>query len=139
MIEYQDLVGKKFGEDYEGEKLDCYGLVKILYKRCNIIIPEYDHSQVNCFKSVDVNSVINMFVNDWIQIDEPQFPCVVAIRNDVEYVNHVGFVLNNLHFREPAMRSHWQFLLVIIRVGPAGRQMGEWLIAEKIKYLPQTK
>lgn len=105
-MNYTDLIGVPFqnhGRDYE-HGLDCYGLVKEVYKRHGVEIPEYDADYTDM---VRINDLIegNTQGYPWKQITEPKVPCLIAIRfgSPVGVVNHTAVYIGGgkfIHTRE---------------------------------------
>ena len=87
MVKYQDLIGVEFrnhGRDVL-TGLDCYGLVKEIYKRFGVALPEFDAD----FDDVDKISCIikneqrskSIWRRIKTEVGEPiPVPCVMAIR-----------------------------------------------------------
>jgi cell wall-associated NlpC family hydrolase len=112
MIKYDDLIGIPFanrGRDPD-KGLDCYGLVKVIYNRQGIQLPEYSAEWNNAEK---INSLINGARNTgpWEEINagdiDKNVPCVIAIRLAAPpgMVNHTGVYIGNskfIHTRERA-------------------------------------
>ena len=106
MINYNDLIGVPFvnrGRDAQ-HGLDCYGLVKEVYKRNGIEIPEYD-VDYNDMDKVDELIEGNTQGYPWQEIREPQTPCLIAIRfgSPVGVVNHTAVYIGGgrfIHTRE---------------------------------------
>ena len=103
-----DLIGVPFknrGRDYH-EGLDCYGLVKEVYKRYGIDIPEYD-VEYQYDDMCRVNELIteNAETKLWKEIQEPKVPCVIAMRfgSPDGVVNHTAVYIGAgrfIHCRE---------------------------------------
>ena len=108
MVNVTDLIGVPFsnrGRKKE-EGLDCYGLVKEVYKRYGYSIPEYD-TQYNYDDMCRVNELIsgNIINYPWKEISEPKEPCLVALRFGCPMgtVNHTGVYIGGgrfIHARE---------------------------------------
>ena len=102
-MNYTDLIGVPFvskGRDMNG--MDCYGLVKEVYKRHGHNIPEYD-SQYKDFDDTDkIDSLIkgNTLGYPWKEISEPKVPCLIAIRFGTPdgVVNHTAVYIGNGQF-----------------------------------------
>ena len=103
---YTDLIGVPFqnrGRDYE-HGLDCYGLVKEVYKRHGIEIPEYD-ADYNDMERINELIEGNTQGYPWRELTEPKVPCLIAIRfgSPVGVVNHTAVYIGGgkfIHTRE---------------------------------------
>ena len=103
-----DLIGVPFknkGRSKE-EGFDCYGLVKEVYHRYGIDIPEYD-VEYNFDDMCRVNELIteNAKSKLWRQIPAPKVPCAIAMRfgSPDGVVNHTAVYIGNgmfIHCRE---------------------------------------
>lgn len=106
MITFADLIGTPFvnrGRDAE-RGLDCYGLVKEVYKRYGHEVPEYDTDYNDMAK---INGLItgNTQGYPWKKISEPEAPCLIAIRfgSPDGVVNHTAVYIGGdrfIHTRE---------------------------------------
>ena len=110
MVNYSDLIGVPFVSHGRNAKtgLDCYGVVKEVYKREGIDLPEYDAEWNDTEK---INSYINENTSSdmWEEIPRNEIdknvPCVLAIRLGTGVVNHTGVYIGNgkfIHTREHA-------------------------------------
>ena len=105
-MNYTDLIGVPFqnrGRDYE-HGLDCYGLVKEVYKRHGIEIPEYD-ADYNDMERINELIEGNTQGYPWRELAEPKVPCLIAIRfgSPVGVVNHTAVYIGGgkfIHTRE---------------------------------------
>ncbi len=106
MISFTDLIGVPFvnrGRDAK-HGLDCYGLVKEVYKRYGYNIPEYD-TDYNDMERINGLITGNTQGHPWRKIDEPKVPCLLAIRfgSPAGVVNHTGVYIGGdrfIHTRE---------------------------------------
>lgn len=112
MVKYDYLIGVPFKNHGRNVAtgLDCYGLVKEVYKKAGINLPEFDAD----FDDVDKISQIikgqQGIKSTWKRIKtengEPiPVPCVMAIRFGVPkpYINHTGVYIGDglfIHTRE---------------------------------------
>lgn len=92
MLSYIDLLSKEFEYGGRGpDKYDCYGLVKEIYHRLGIELPEYS--------SVDDYSLINQMINQgkelFVKIDEPEAYCVALFNILPGYTSHIAVVMEN--------------------------------------------
>lgn len=105
-MNYNDLIGIPFvnrGRDAK-HGLDCYGLVKEVYKRNGVEIPEYD-ADFNDMERVNELIEGNTQGYPWKELDEPKVPCLIAIRfgSPVGVVNHTAVYIGGgkfIHTRE---------------------------------------
>ena len=105
-MNYTDLIGVPFqnrGRDCE-HGLDCYGLVKEVYKRHGIDIPEYD-ADYNDMERINELIEGNTQGYPWRELAEPKVPCLIAIRfgSPVGVVNHTAVYIGGgkfIHTRE---------------------------------------
>ena len=92
---YEDLLGKEYEFGTSGpDKYDCYGLVKELYKRLGINLPEVfcTSESFNYLGEVIQN---NIDTGLWENIDSPEPYCVVKIQLIPPFVSHIGMVLSD--------------------------------------------
>ena len=96
-IDISDLIGVPFrrgGRDIN-TGFDCWGLAVEVYKRYGITIPEYNHEDINALSNKDVGETILAHLGEWVELPQPEIPCIVTVRNDIVYVNHVGVYIGN--------------------------------------------
>ncbi len=101
MISYFDLIGIPYanrGRDV-AHGLDCYGLVKEVYKRYGYDIPEYS-ADYNDMERINELITGNTKGYPWKKINEPKVPCLVAIRfgSPDGMVNHTGVYIGDDRF-----------------------------------------
>lgn len=97
MIDCTALLGIPFvdkGRD-KATGLDCYGLVKEVYKLGGVDIAEYDEQlsdNLTCGQCLSHSH--------WHRLDHPQAPCLVCIRLGAPrgVVNHVGVYIGDNRF-----------------------------------------
>ena len=108
MANFNDLIGTPFVNRGRDAKtgLDCYGLVKEVFRRYGHEIPEYD-MQYNYDDMCRVNELISGNVKNypWKEIKEPKEPCLIAIRfgSPEGVVNHTAVYIGDgrfIHTRE---------------------------------------
>lgn len=97
MDNYEDLIGIPFidgGRNKEG--FDCWGLVKEIYKRNNIDLPDY------AISATDAVAIANQMEDqkfNWIEIEIPTSNCLVVIKLASDgWANHVGVYIGNGYF-----------------------------------------
>lgn len=91
-VDYSDLIDKDFAWGGRGPDLyDCYGLVKEMYRRIGIDMPEY--------KSIRDPNLIQSAIIDgkrlFEQIQKPEPFCVVTFFIKPFITSHIGFVLED--------------------------------------------
>ena len=108
MIKLDDLIGVPFANRGRDPKtgLDCYGLVKEVFRRYGYDIPEYDthyHYDDMC----RINELISGNIKNypWRKLKEPKAPCLMAIRfgSPDGVVNHTAVYIGEdrfIHTRE---------------------------------------
>lgn len=85
---YNDLIGKPFMDGGRGpDGFDCWGLVKEVYKRHGIELPDYTISAKAC---EDISKQIKESRPDWEKLDTPETPCLVLLKGDLYFVQHIG-------------------------------------------------
>ncbi len=108
MIRLDDLIGVPFRNRGRDPKtgLDCYGLVKEVFRRYGYEIPEYD-MQYHYDDMCRINELIqgNIVQYPWRKIEEPKAPCLMAIRfgSPDGVVNHTAVYIGEdrfIHTRE---------------------------------------
>jgi len=98
---FTDLIGVPFvnrGRDAKSG-LDCYGLVKEVYRRYGYSLPEYD-TDFN-----DMERISGLFTGNtngypWREISEPKVPCLIGIRFGAPdgVVNHTAVYIGGDRF-----------------------------------------
>jgi cell wall-associated NlpC family hydrolase len=86
-----DLIGLPYIDGGRGpDAYDCWGLVREVYHRHGIEIPDYSISAEACAE-------ISQRVNDewlagkkWQELPAPEIPCLVVIRVHPKFVSHLG-------------------------------------------------
>lgn len=93
-LNYEDLLGVPFlmgGRDKSG--LDCYGLVKEIYIRKGITLPEYMSGHL----SPDNRNLISMMITDGLELfsklEKPEPFCLVTFFIRPPYTSHIGVVM----------------------------------------------
>lgn len=87
-IVYSDLINKPFTDQGRGpDGYDCWGLVKEVYKRNGIELPDYTISAKAC---EEISQQIIESRPDWEQIQIAETPCLVVLKGDLYFVQHLG-------------------------------------------------
>ena len=93
-IKYDDLVGVPFLEHGRDPRkgLDCWGLVRTVYSRVGIELPDRpEYMAVDVMDSGAVSGLMKIQEPRWKKIVCPQVPCVVALSISCgSWANHVG-------------------------------------------------
>jgi len=92
---YIDLLGKKFEHNGRGpDKYDCYGLVKEIYQKLGVELPEYfvPDEPASISKAVDEGKKL------FLQIDKPEKYCLVLFTTRPPFVSHIGVMLDDVRF-----------------------------------------
>ena len=104
--EILSLVGAPFVDGGRGpESFDCWGLVREVYRRCGIDLPEY--AGIGCYDVMNVTAEMERNRPFWEECQPPDLPVpsVIALRVSAPMVNHVGIYIGDgkfLHTREKA-------------------------------------
>jgi cell wall-associated NlpC family hydrolase len=99
MHDFTDLIGVPFvdgGRDKNG--CDCYGLARMVFKRCGIVLPDY---RICCDDTHLINGQIATQRQRWIRCEPPNLPvpCLVVIRfNHPTLCNHTGVYIGEGRF-----------------------------------------
>ncbi len=106
MIKFDDLIGVPFTNRGRDMKygLDCYGLVKEVFRRYGYNVPEYD-SDFNDMERINDLITSNTKGYPWKKLDKPKAPCLIAIRfgSPDGIVNHTAVYIGDdrfIHTRE---------------------------------------
>lgn len=105
------------GRDLNG--LDCWGLVKLIYKeQYNIDLPEY---YISAMATVSITAEMRAEEHKWIKLEQPEAPCLVVINLTCgPWADHVGVYLGVGKFIHCYKRSgvvidrlsHWQSRII---------------------------
>lgn len=99
------LVGTPFIDGGRGaEGYDCWGLVREIYHRYGIELPDY---KIACYDIINVTTEIDRNRPLWKKEDSQKLPvpCIVAFKVSAPMVNHVGVYIGDgkfIHTREKA-------------------------------------
>lgn len=92
------------GENYE---FDCWGLCLEIFRRCDIILPDYsvvidDLSNpkiISAENKFDINEAINNYKSAFVKLKKPCVPSIVVLKYCLgNYYNHVGTYIGNGKF-----------------------------------------
>lgn len=86
-FKYIDLLGKPYGPD----GYDCYSLVRELYKRLDIELPEFISTDDRCLIHQMINENRILFEN--LEKSEPY--CIVLFTIRPPFISHIGMVLED--------------------------------------------
>lgn len=93
-MKYGDLIGKQFVPGGRGpDGFDCYGLVKEIYRRRGIELPEYDYDSPDNFSLV--HQLIHGEKDLFETLGKPEPFCLVLFAILPPYVSHIGVVLED--------------------------------------------
>lgn len=116
---YDDLIGIPFVDGGRDEKgLDCWGLVRIAFKRQGIEVKDYHIAAVN---AQNIASTMAEQENEWQKLKEPEIGCLVLLRLTPGcWANHVGIYLGDGKFLHAYLSTgvcidrlrHWQARIV---------------------------
>ncbi len=98
MINLDDLISLPFGDGGRGPtEYDCWGLVREVYRRYGVQLPDYP---ISAMDAVKIGSQMAQDAGDWMEIQQPlTVPCLVVIRLDCgSWANHVGVYIGNNQF-----------------------------------------
>lgn len=98
-VEYVDLLGVPFldgGRD-PARGLDCWGLVRAVFSRAGISLPDY---QISCVEAARISLEIDAQRPTWARVEpDSVLPALLAIRfNTVAVVNHTAVYLGGKKF-----------------------------------------
>lgn len=93
-----DLIGIPF----EHGKMDCWALSIEVFNRYGINIPYYNIARQTVSDVYDAKCVSNVMEEkalNWIEIEKPIVPCIVALSLGVPgFINHVGVYIGDSKF-----------------------------------------
>jgi probable lipoprotein NlpC len=93
-----DLIGLPFKDGGRGpEQYDCWGLVREVYCRYGVNLPDYP---ISAMDAVKIGNQMAQEKPDWLEVYEPlPVPCLVVIRLACgSWANHVGVYIGNGRF-----------------------------------------
>lgn len=96
-MEYEDLIGIPFvdgGRDLDG--LDCWGLVRELYRRQGIDVPDY---HISAMAPSHIAGQMSHDKTGWNRVEKPKVGTMVLLRLSPEvWANHVGICIGDGRF-----------------------------------------
>jgi len=97
MCNLDDLIGKKYREDFEEKTEDnfnCWEISVEVFKRYGIEVPQYD---VKCHEEAYVNSLAETQRNSWKPLLPPDLPipCLIVFNPHMTLIGHVGVYVGN--------------------------------------------
>jgi cell wall-associated NlpC family hydrolase len=96
MIKISDLIGKPFKDGGRGpDSYDCYGLVKEVYHRLGIELPDL---YIHCFDIEKINGEYQLQSHHLMPIEKPELYCIIVMINNATVINHFGVYLGNHEF-----------------------------------------
>lgn len=97
-----DLIGKQFQSGGRGPDIfDCWGLVREIYRRYGVELPDYSIAADAC-QRIEGQIEDEKTSKRWVQIVEPEIPCIVLLRCHPDFVQHLGVYIGAekfLHIR----------------------------------------
>jgi len=90
MTGINDLIGKPFVDCGRGPHgYDCWGLVREIYRRHGVEIPDYSISAESC---AEITGAVQdgMQSGAWLELHQPETPCLVVIRIHPNFSVHLG-------------------------------------------------
>lgn len=91
MIDFNDMIGKPFINRGRGpEGYDCWGVVREIYRRCGVEIPDYSLSADACRQIQKTVNDERSILDNWYEIKEPQTPCLILIKAHPAFTQHLG-------------------------------------------------
>jgi cell wall-associated NlpC family hydrolase len=100
MIDVREFIGCPFRDGGRGEYdpytrkafYDCWGLAQAVFHKFGVMVPDYGRG-ISCFASAEAYEQFKRCIGDWVQIQTPEEPCLVAMRFNreaPEMVQHYG-------------------------------------------------
>jgi cell wall-associated NlpC family hydrolase len=94
LCDYVDLLGKEFFYGGRGpDRFDCYGLVREIYRRRGIELPDVQ----SVTDPAEIHRRMAEGKECFREIERPEPYCIVMMSVRPPYVSHVGVVLPNLY------------------------------------------
>lgn len=96
-ITFRDLIGIPF----EYEKMDCEILVKEVFNRYGVRVSDdcMARQAITCYNFKNNAQAIEECLKDWIEIDKPKEPCLIAMSLGVPgFMHHIGVYIGEGRF-----------------------------------------
>lgn len=74
---------------------DCWGLVLEVYRRHGIELPDYNISAKACER---ISKQMTASRPEWEKLTAPEVPCLVVLKADEYFVQHLGVHIGNRKF-----------------------------------------
>jgi len=97
-MDFSDLIGTPFKSKGRTLKaLDCLGLVLEVYRRYNIILPDY---QVTPELAFEAHQQLQKEISSqlWLKLKEPETPCVIVIQQHPVFDQHLAVFIGGGKF-----------------------------------------
>ncbi|MBU2703868.1 putative lipoprotein NlpC [Sporomusaceae bacterium BoRhaA] len=98
MENFDDLISLPFADGGRGPFVyDCWGLVREVYRRYGVNLPDYP---ISAMDAVKIGEQMTQDRPEWVEINGPiQTPCLVVIRLACgSWANHVGVYIGDGQF-----------------------------------------
>lgn len=94
MIDYSDLIGQPFDE----EKNNCYDILREVFRRNGVIIPQTNISVCSC-KEASNEEIQKHVMACWEQIEKLEVPCgILILSTNPNFANHIGAYIGKGRF-----------------------------------------
>jgi len=89
------LIGKPYQPGGQGpDEFDCWGLVRFIYEHAfGVHLQDFSHIYARDLKACSLQFEAAAASNNWVQIDQPEQGCVVAMSRS-KVLHHVGVWLD---------------------------------------------
>lgn len=95
---FDDLIGLPFVDGGRGpNQYDCWGLVREVYRRYGVNLPDYP---ISAMDAVKIGNQMMQDAGNWLEVKQPlPLPCLVVMQLDCgSWANHVGVYIGNGQF-----------------------------------------
>lgn len=94
MIDYNDMIGQPF----DVEKNNCYDVLREVFRRNGVIIPQTNISVCAC-KQASNQEIERHVWQAWQEIEKPEVPCGIVIKSThPDFANHIGAYIGDGKF-----------------------------------------